>query len=133
MRMFKLKFTVTIQELHDAYMEHKKGDSIFICHFIISNLLPRKSILHRLYFSLNYYRATSQFMVQLAKLLNTKRTTYLDQMLRSHPDFQDIPTPSTFCPLSDDPNQTYSHLEFRKAALKRILDLHPNATFTFKY
>lgn len=128
MSMFKLKFTVTIQELHDAYMDHKKCDSIFLCHFIKSNLLPRRSILHRLYFGLNYYDATSQFMEQLAKLLNTKRTAYLDQMLSSHPDFQDMPVI-----IEDDPNEHHYYLEFRKAALKRILELHPNAIFTFKY
>jgi hypothetical protein len=133
MSLFKLKFTITIQELYNEYAKHKKGDSIFLCHFIKSNLLPRRSIYHWLYFKYTHIDASSQFMTQLGELLNTPRTTYLHEMVDTHPDFIDL-TPNEVTLTADcTPRILYTHIEFRKNVLKRILELHPNATFTFHY
>ena len=126
MKLFKLKFTITIQELYDEYAKHKKGDSVYICHFIKHNLLPRKSIFHWLYLSLTDQAATNEFMYQLAELLNIPRTTYLHDMILNIPEFADLE-------LHAIKPTTQHHIQFRTNVLKRILELHPNATFTFHY
>lgn len=133
MNLFKLKFTITIQDLHDAYAKHQKGDSTFICHFIRNNLLPRRSIYHWLYFKCFDINSSNQFMTQLATLLNTPRTTYLHEMVPKHPDFTDLILSEENPTVGCAPHILYTHIQFRKDVLKRILELHPNATFTFHY
>jgi hypothetical protein len=125
--LFKMKFTVSIKELHDAYMEHKVGDSVFLCHFIKNQMISQRSLFHRFYFSLSFKPATYQFMTQLGELLNANPTTYLHEMVDPLPEFQDL----AFDVNGEELISRY--IDYRKAILKRILKLHPTATFTFYF
>lgn len=116
-----IKFTVTIQELLHKYQNKKETDHDFICLFIRYNLIPQRSIFHKLYMLFHHQPTKSvHFMKQLAETLNCQPQITLPATLNQHPDFNHI-------------NTNQSPYQYRLQVLQQLAKLHPNLTFTFEY
>lgn len=118
-----MKFTVTIQELAEAYKNKKREDSFYICNFIEYDLLPRKSIFHKLYFMFVSRGKSSNcsFLQQFSDYVHGKPgCVIIEDSIMNHKDFADI---------SIDEGR----YRYRLLVLERAVQLYPNLTFAYNY